>query len=410
MSLSTDYEKCSKEDLILELHDKQQTIDALQKQVKKAKSLKKIKSKLKRNQLRFKGLSKQSTEGILLVNRDGYIEFFNNAFCKLLDVCSEEIKHCHISEIYVALGNSLELFHKIITTKKIHHLEKERFLQQDGSCRYANVNGSLLRLPHEKLVLLTFNETTQEIEKQQELIKARQKAVEAERVKSIFLMNMSHEIRTPMNAILGFVDLLNDDISREERQSYIDVISQSGRRLLSTINDIIEVSRIESGKLEPRYEQINLIDFLAFNYNFLKPQAQAKNVDFHFDINISPEDALIVTDKKILDGICTNLIKNAIKFTNRGEIKFSCCLDGDFYKISISDTGQGISEKKQKLIFEQFSQADKDYLNRKHEGSGLGLTITRAYVESLGGRISLSSKPNEGSTFNVLLPYIKEIS
>ncbi|MFV0365518.1 MAG: PAS domain-containing sensor histidine kinase [Mangrovibacterium sp.] len=383
------------------------TFTDITNEVRKQEELIEAKINLEKSRLRFQGLSEQSSEGIVLINEKGEFVFYNNAFCELHDVLADEIRDAKVKHNINPLGNAPQHVQTILETRKNSFFEKEPFLQKDGSIKYANIHGSFLELPHESLLLFTFTDITNEILKREELIETRQKAIDAERVKSAFLMNMSHEIRTPMNGILGFVDLLSmDDLTVEERQSYVEIINQSGNRLLSTINDIIEVSRIESGKLEPRYESINLSEFLSYHYNFFKPQVEAKSIDFIFQIN-APCELEIMSDKKILDGICTNLIKNAIKFTECGSISFSCTVEDTCYKIQVSDSGQGINTKRQKEIFEQFSQADKDYLNRKHEGSGLGLTITEAYVDSLGGKITLSSELNVGSTFTVCLPLIK---
>lgn len=384
------------------------TFTDITSEVQKQVELMEAKEDLQMSQLRFQGLSEQSSEGIVLYDENGYVVFFNNAFCKLLNLDASEVEGKHISDFNKEIGKPKEHFKDILSSDGTVLVEKEPFLQKDGSLKYAHVNGSMLDLPHEKLILVTFHEITNEIRKQKELHEAKQKAVEAERVKSAFLMNMSHEIRTPMNGILGFVDLLSmDDLSDEDRQNYVDIINMSGQRLLGTINDIIEVSRIESGKLEVRQDPIDLIEFMEFGCKFFLPQAKAKGLDFECNINIKPKDSKIISDEKILDGICSNLVKNAIKFTEKGTITFSCSIEEPYIKIEVSDSGQGISEERQNQIFEQFSQADKEYLNRKHQGSGLGLTITKAYVESLNGKISLSSKVNEGSTFTVILPYLK---
>ncbi|MFV0289931.1 MAG: PAS domain S-box protein [Mangrovibacterium sp.] len=380
----------------------------ISEQVRQTSALDEAKVELEKSRLRFKSLAEQSSEGIALLDEHSNFEFFNHAFCELHDMSYEEMQHVQEVSSINQLGKSNEQIDLVLQTKKTHHFRKMPFSQKDGRIKFANIHGTYLKLPHENLLLFTFTDITEEVHKQEELIEARRKAVEAERVKSAFLMNMSHEIRTPMNGILGFVDLLSyDDVSLEERQSYVKIINQSGERLLSTINDIIEVSRIESGKLEVRCEEINLIEFLSYHYNFFLPQIEAKSLEFQFLVEIAPEESMVICDKKILDGICTNLIKNAIKFTDHGKITFSCSRINEWFKIEVSDTGQGISEQKKLLIFEQFSQADKDYLNRKHEGSGLGLTITKAYVESLSGKITLSSELHKGSTFTVLIPHNK---
>lgn len=238
---------------------------------------------------------------------------------------------------------------------------------------------------------------------------ALEKAKESDRLKSAFLANMSHEIRTPMNGILGFTELLKEPgLSGEEQQKYISIIESSGDRILNTIHDIIDISKIEAGQVELSYSTINLNNQLDELFDFFLPEAKKKNIQLSVIKSFTDPYASIKTDKDKLNSILTNLIKNAIKFTDSGKIEFGYLVnekaqqaDLQFY---VKDTGVGISKEKQKAVFDRFVQADVES-TRLYEGSGLGLAISKAYVEMLKGEIWLKSEVGVGSQFYFAHPY-----
>ncbi len=244
---------------------------------------------------------------------------------------------------------------------------------------------------------------------EKDLKAAKEKAEESNRLKSAFLANMSHEIRTPMNGILGFANLLKEPgLSGAEQQKYVDIIQKSGDRMLNTINDIICVSRIESGVVETHIEEINIIDQLEYIYTFFKPEAEQKGLHIFINNKLSATDAVINTDKEKLFGVIVNLIKNAIKFTDYGSIEFGCSskssISGEtVLECFVKDTGIGIPEDRHQAVFERFVKADIKN-PRAFQGSGLGLAISKAYVEILGGNIWLESEKGKGSTFYFTIP------
>ncbi|MDP3462246.1 MAG: PAS domain S-box protein [Bacteroidales bacterium] len=220
-----------------------------------------------------------------------------------------------------------------------------------------------------------------------ELIKAKDKAEESDRLKSAFLANMSHEIRTPMNGILGFTELLKEPhLNIERQQEFLGIIERSGERMLSTINDIISISKIESGELDIYLSDINVNKLLDEIFNFFKPEAERKKLQFSFIKSISDEDSVIRSDKDKLYAILTNLVKNALKFTQNGSVEFGFEKIGEFLEFYVSDTGIGIVQSQKDIIFERFRQGS-ELLTRNYEGSGLGLPISKAFVEKLGGKI-----------------------
>ncbi|HEX2975616.1 MAG TPA: PocR ligand-binding domain-containing protein [Bacteroidales bacterium] len=241
---------------------------------------------------------------------------------------------------------------------------------------------------------------------EQELIEAKEKAEENNRLKSAFLMNMSHEIRTPMNGILGFMNLMNDPaINEEDRREYITLINKSGDRLLNTINDLIEISKIEIGDINLKSENIDLEELMDFIYNFFKRECDEKGLELSIGGQIKGNEAQIMSDRLKLEGILINLVKNAIKFTVKGSITISNTLEDGKLWFYVSDTGRGIPKDKFDAVFDRFVQVDYGG-KRNYEGSGIGLSIVKAYVEALEGSIKIESELGKGSTFIFSIPYI----
>jgi len=241
---------------------------------------------------------------------------------------------------------------------------------------------------------------------EQELIIAKEHAEECDRLKSAFLANMSHEIRTPMNGILGFTDLLKGhNLTGEEQNKYIGIIEKSGARLLNIINDIIDISKIESGQMEVSITETNINGQIEYIYAFFKSEAEAKGMQINFQNTLPLNEAFIKTDREKFYSILTNLVKNAIKYTMSGTVEFGYNLKNNYLEFFVKDTGIGIAKDRLKAIFERFVQAD--IADRQAlQGSGLGLAIAKAYIEMLGGTIWVESEEGIGSMFYFTIPYI----
>ena len=240
-----------------------------------------------------------------------------------------------------------------------------------------------------------------------ELVKAKLKAEEGERLKSAFLANLSHEIRTPMNAISGFTDLLlNTQLNKDEQIEYLKVVDKSGRNLVSIIDDLIEMSKIDSNQISPNYTNVNLESCISELYETIRITIpKNKEIDFHIIPNKQPAEYNIITDEVKLKQVIVNLVTNAIKFTSEGHVAFGYRIDEEKEKIifTIKDTGPGIDKNQHKHIFDRFKRVEND-ATIKAGGLGLGLAISKAYVEMMGGMITLESKVEKGSTFSFSIP------
>ena len=242
----------------------------------------------------------------------------------------------------------------------------------------------------------------------EDLVIAKEKAEESDRLKSAFLANMSHEIRTPMNGILGFTNILsNTDIDNSERQKYTAIINKSGKRLMNTINDLIDISKIEAGQMELVKTETSINKMFDELYDVFSHEAADKELSLTPLPTSSNTEATVLTDNSKLYGILTNLINNALKYTDKGSISFGYTFKDDFIEFYVKDTGIGVPKNRQQAIFNRFEQADIAD-KRAFQGSGLGLAISKAYVKMLGGKIWLESEEGVGSTFYFTLPYNTE--
>lgn len=249
------------------------------------------------------------------------------------------------------------------------------------------------------------DDITKRIKTDKKLINAKREAEESDRLKDEFIQNMSHEIRTPMNAILGFSEMLSiPDLTDKKRAHFVEIIQNCGKQLVLIIDDILEISRLETKQIKVIEEPVNLNDLFLNLFSIFNIKSKEKKIQLYLKKGLSDRQSVILTDKKILNTSINNVLNNALKFTSKGFIELGYRLENSELEIYVKDTGIGIEPEKQEIIFLRFSQAEKE-LSKKSGGLGLGLSIAKENIKLLGGDIKLESKKEVGSTFFITIPY-----
>jgi PAS domain S-box-containing protein len=337
----------------------------------------------------------------------------NASFCAMTGYEEGELKMHTLSELTHTEDRGddpLNLMKLIAEDIPVYHNEK-RYVRKDGSVILGSSTTSVIRNKKEEAEYFIWmvEDITQRRKAEQDLIAAKQKAEESDRLKTAFLHNVSHEIRTPMNAIIGFSSLLNEpDVDQKERKQFTEIIFQSSNQLLSIINDIVDVANIESGQVKLHLSKTDLnlsLRSLEEQYGINKKQ---NRVPVRLTEGLPDKEALITTDNTKLIQIITNLINNSVKFTKEGSIDFGYARKGNFLEFYVRDTGIGIPSESLAKIFDRFYQVDRT-ISRQFGGTGLGLSICKAYVELLGGKISVESEQGTGTMFVFTIPYNQAI-
>jgi PAS domain S-box-containing protein len=362
---------------------------------------------IRKSEEQHRTILQTAMDGFWLVDMQGRLLEVNETYCCMSGYSAHELLTMHISDLEAteSADKISNRMHKIIEHGEIRFESSHR--RSDGSI--FDIEASAKHQTAEAGRFVVFmHDITDRKKKELELLRAKEKAEESDRLKSAFLANMSHEIRTPMNGILGFADLLKTpDLSGEEQQEYIRIIRKSGDRMLNIINDIVDISKIESGQMKVDVSETKINGQTEFIYNFFKPEANKKGIKLLLRNGLPEKDAIISTDKEKVYAILTNLVKNAIKFTGKGSIEFGYEKLDKCLKYYVKDTGFGIPDNRQMAVFDRFVQADIAD-SRAFQGAGLGLSISRAYVEMLGGEIWVESKEGIGSAFYFTIPYNSE--
>lgn len=330
----------------------------------------------------------------------------NEAACRLNGYKREEM-----------VGKSIDILNAEEQTRDDHdryfaNLKEKRTISfetphrhKDGRIMILEVLTTIVNIGEKEYILGIDRDITDRKNTEQELIRAKEKAEESDRLKSAFLANMSHEIRTPLNSILGFSELLgNPNLSSEDREEYSRLVETSGNNLLNIINDIIDISKIESGLLEivnNRFNIHNLINSIANEF-----ELRVKQKQLSFTVRNCETNVFMVSDQSKINQILANFLSNAIKFTDNGTIELGVSITDDAVEFYVSDTGIGIENEFQEDIFKRFRQAENAF-TRKYGGNGLGLSISKHLTEMLGGKIGLDSQIGLGSTFFIQFPATK---
>jgi PAS domain S-box-containing protein len=373
--------------------------------------LKRAKEKAEVNELKFKAAFYTSPDSVNINTLDGkYIEI-NEGFTRMTGYTEKDVLGKYSSEIDI--WSMPEDREKLVAGLKkdgiVENLES-LFMAKDGTLIPALMSARVIYLREKPHILSVTRPIVERKKMERELIAAKEKAEESDRLKSAFLANMSHEIRTPMNGIIGFTQLLKkSDLTGDKKQKYIDIIQKSGNRMLKTVNDIIEISKIETGQVEIASNKVNISKHILNLCEFFSVEAEKKDLKLIVEDKLTENESVIQVDENKLNSILTNIIYNAIKYTEKGHVKIGCIRNDSKFELCVTDTGIGIPKDRQEAIFERFVQADIED-SRVFEGSGLGLAITKSYVEMLGGSICVESEENKGSTFFVELPVISATS
>ena len=370
-------------------------------------NLLKEKEKTALSELKFKGIINSVADAIFSYNPDNFeIIETNEATSKVYGYEMDELIGMSCLKFSAEEDKSkvgiTEAHQKGAPFMNLTHHKKK-----DGTAIIVQIQSYKIFINKKPLIFAVSHDITNIKKKEEELITAKERAEESDRLKSAFLANMSHEIRTPMNGILGFANLLKEvDLKSEKQQEYITIIEKSGDRMLNIINEIMDISKIESGQMNIFITDVDINKCLEDSYLFFKHEAERKNIELKLTKVLNTNEIILKTDLDKLNSILFNLIKNAIKYTMQGTVEFGYGLNNSKNELEffVKDTGIGIPKDRQLAIFERFIQADIED-KMAHQGAGLGLTISKAFVEMLGGGLWLESELNVGTTFYFTLPY-----
>ena len=277
-----------------------------------------------------------------------------------------------------------------------------RLRHRDGHFLFAEgIATPMYEDPAVQGLVLNIRDVTDRKRAEAVLVHAKDQAEEVARLKSTFLANMSHEIRTPLTGILGFADILSDEVTDPQQREFVDLILKSGQRLLDTLNSVLDLAKLDAGRMELRTEPLGLAETVRETVRLLEPLASGKNLTLTAEIR--DEEARAEVDRGAVDRVLTNLVGNAIKFTETGEVRVVVRGTTSHVCLDVIDTGVGIAAEFLPSLFEEFQQ-ESSGAERTHEGSGLGLAITHQLVGRMGGEITVRSQKGKGSVFTVTFP------
>jgi len=359
---------------------------------------------LKSSEEKYRILSENATDLIALINESFEIVYISPSVKNTLGAGSSIKKGEKLTQfVHPDDASNLQQYLNHVMTNNNHGYLEHRIQKEDQSYIWAESNGNKVEYHNTPLIQLVTRDISSRKKMEETLYEAMCKAEESDKLKSAFLANISHEIRTPMNGIMGFANLLLAKNEFDDKNGeYLSLIIENSNRLMELVNDIIDISVIERGKLNLIKKPINIHHFLDELLSLSYPYANKKKLTITAEIPDIPSP-IIEADKSRLKQVFYYLIQNAIKFTDKGTIKIGYKAQADYIEFFISDTGIGIPPEQVNHIFDRFRQVENEYSKLKG-GTGLGLAICKHIVELWGGNIKVDSKPEEGSTFMFTIP------
>jgi len=387
------------------------SIELVLENKKNQKARKKALKALSKSEEKYRRIFENVQDVFYQTNREGIITEISPSIFRVSGYQRNELIGKPASVFYYNADDRNRVVEKIISEGEIWDFEI-RMITKNELVRYASLNAHGLYSEISEFIGIegSLRDITDRKQVEAELYAAKEKAEENDRLKTAFLHNISHEIRTPMNSIVGFAELIDEnEIPPEIRKEYTAIIVNSSHHLLSIISDIVSIATIEAGQEKVVENEMNLNSALKLLHDQLMLKAQSQNIQFRLTSRLPDRQAQIISDETKLVQVLTNLIVNALKFTKKGSINFGCRKidqpnDISMIEFFVEDTGIGITEKMQHVVFKRFSQVENTS-TRQFGGSGLGLSISKAYVEMMGGKIWLESELGRGSKFYFTIPY-----
>ncbi|MCB2194481.1 MAG: PAS domain S-box protein [Bacteroidetes bacterium] len=367
----------------------------------------KAKEKAEESELKFKSIYENVPVGIFRSTPSGKLISANPAFLDIYGFKNQQdLQETPAQDFYYDEEDRDNLLQRLKTEGTVkNYITKER--KKDGSVIWIESDYRATLNDQGEIIYIDGNlqDITERKRIENELIKAKEKAEESDSLKSAFLANMSHEIRTPMNGIIGFSEMfLRSHFDDEKRNNYAQIVVDSSRQLLNIVDDILDISMIDSNNIRIIKSEVAINSILQEVCEIFKPQFKKSGISFHLSNGLSDEESTIETDKERLKQVISKLLNNALKFTPKGSVEFGYTLKQGTLQFYVEDTGIGIPSKDQDRIFERFQQAEIDP-TRVYGGTGLGLTIAKKLVSLLGGEIGVESEKEHGARFYFTIPY-----
>jgi PAS domain S-box-containing protein len=337
---------------------------------------------------------------ILSIDKKGKILEANQKAFDTYGYATNELLGMELLDLSIDRKKDVEVFSSSINSPE-GILFETNHKRKNGTIIPVEISAKLIKQGDEEILLAIIRDNTERKKLELDLILAKDKAEEMDRLKTTFLSNMSHELNTPMSGIIGFSELLLSEMDNKNHREMAKIIHKSGKRLNETLNSILDLSKIESQKLDLKQSSIELVTMVQECKYVFSDTVNKKGLKF--SVSSDQEKVFVKSDQNIVHKILCNIIDNAVKYTNEGSVTINLSETKENVMIKVTDTGIGIPKENLKQIFEPFRQGSEG-LNRKFEGMGIGLTITRKYVEILGGKLTVESDFGKGTIIEIVLP------